>query len=166
MKAEELAIVASLIRGQRHGALGTLRDGAPFVSMVAYTAEPDFGGLLLHLSRLAPHTRHLVADPRASLLICEPDDGRADVQTLARITLVGAAMPISQEEHAAAREHYLARLPAAAPLFDFPDFSLFRLAPQEARYVGGFARAYTLTPAHLRQAAQIIATESTEDIEG
>ena len=155
MKTEELAIVANLIRGQRYGALGTLREGAPFVSMVAYAAEPDFGGLLLHLSRLAPHTRQILADPRASLLICERDDGREDVQTLARITLVGAATPISRDEHAQARERYLARLPAAAPLFDFPDFWLFRLAPQEARYVGGFARAYTLTPAHLRQAAEI-----------
>ena len=89
------------------------------------------------------------------LLICEPDDGREDVQTLARITLSGAATPIPPEEHAQARERYLARLPAAAPLFDFPDFGLFRLVPQEARYVGGFARAYTLTPAHLRQAAQL-----------
>ena len=155
MKAEELAIVANLIRGQRHGALGTLREGAPFVSMVAYAAEPDFGGLLLHLSRIAPHTRQILADPRAWLLICEPDDGREDVQTLARITLSGAATPIPPEQHAQARERYLARLPAAAPLFDFPDFGLFRLVPQEARYVGGFARAYTLTPAHLRQAAQL-----------
>ncbi|HEX9371172.1 MAG TPA: pyridoxamine 5'-phosphate oxidase family protein [Roseiflexaceae bacterium] len=175
MLSEELAIVANLICGQRQAALGTLRDpstgseqnGAPFVSMVAYAAEPDFGGFLLHLSRLAPHTRHLLAAPQAALLICEPDDGREDVQTLARITLAGPAAPIAagSPEHAAARARYLARLPAAAPLFDFPDFALFRLAPAEARYVGGFARAYTLTPEHLRQAARLQATEGTERTE-
>ena len=61
MNTEELSVIAALIRSQRVAALGTLRDDCPFVSMVAYAAEPDFGGLLLHLSRLAAHTRHLLA---------------------------------------------------------------------------------------------------------
>jgi putative heme iron utilization protein len=156
MKTEELATIAHLIRSQRQAALGTL-SGAPFVAMVAYAAEPDFGGFLLHLSRLAAHTGHLLADQRAALLICERDDDRDDVQTLARITLVGAAtsIPAASAEYTTARERYLARLPAAAPLFDFPDFVLFRLVPSEARYIGGFARAYTLTPEHLKQAARL-----------
>lgn len=156
MKSEELQSIARLISGQRVAALGTAREDGPFVSMVAYAAEPGFGGFLLHLSRLAPHTRQLLATPQSSLLICEPDDGRDDPQTLARITLVGAAAPIPADSSAydAARACYLARLPSAAPLFEFPDFALFRLVPSEARYVGGFARIYTLTADHLRQAAQ------------
>jgi heme iron utilization protein len=164
MNSEELAIIATLIRSQRVAALGTLRDEYPFTSMVAYAAEPDLGGLLLHLSRLAPHTRHLLAHQQATLLIHEQDDGRDDPQTLARITLLGAATPVAAESaaYASARACYLERLPAAAPLFDFPDFALFRFVPSEARYIGGFARAYTLTPAHLNQAARFLATESTE----
>ena len=157
MNAEELAIIATLIRSQRVAALGTLRDDSPFVSMAAYAAEPDFGGLLLHLSRLAPHTKHLLTHPRVALLIHERDDERDDAQTLARITLVGAATPIAAESaaYAAARACYLTRLPEAATLFDFPDFALFRFVPSEARYIGGFARAYTLTALHLRQASQV-----------
>ena len=155
MKHEELAIIAALIREQRQAALGTLHEQAPFVSMAAYAAEPDFGGVLLHLSRLAPHTRHLLAAPTASLLICEGDDGRDDVQTLARITLIGEARPLdpASAEYTHARACYLARLPAAEMLFALPDFLLFRFVPREARYVGGFARIYTLTPEHLRAAS-------------
>jgi putative heme iron utilization protein len=155
MKQEELALIAGLLRDQRQAALGSLRAGAPFVSMVGYASEPDFGGFLLHLSRLAPHTGQLLADVRASLLICQPDDGRDDIQTLARITLVGTVAPVAEAELATARDLYLARLPAAAPLFEFPDFALFRLVPDEARYIGGFARIFTLTAEHLRQAALI-----------
>jgi heme iron utilization protein len=159
MKPEELAPIAALIRDRRQAALGTLRDGAPYVSMVAYVAEPEFSGFLLHLSRLAPHTRHLLDDPRASLLICDQDDGRDDVQTLARITLAGSVALLAPQhpDYGAARARYLARLPAAAPLFDFPDFAIYRLVPDEARYVGGFARAYTLTVEHLRQASLVAA---------
>lgn len=155
MKSEELALVAALLRGQRQAALGTLSGGAPFTSMVAYVAEPDFGGVLLHLSQLAPHTRHLLVDSRASLLISESDDGRDDVQTLARITLVGAATPLAEPEYATARELYLARLPASAPLFEFPDFALFRLVPDEARYIGGFGRVFSLSVEQLRQASRL-----------
>ena len=153
MITEELAIVAALLRNQRQAALGTLRDGAPFVSMVAFAAEPDFGGVLLNLSRLAPHTAQLLSDPAASLLICESDDGRDDVQTLARITLLGAAAPLPETERAAGQALYLDRLPAAAQLFELPDFALFRFVPREARYIGGFARAFSLTAERLRQAA-------------
>jgi putative heme iron utilization protein len=158
MNSEELAIIAALIRGQRLAALGTLRDDSPFASMVTYAAEPDFGGILLHLSRLAPHTKHLLAHPQAALLIHERDDGRDDPQTLARITLIGTAAPIAAESatYAAARACYLERLPAATPLFDFPDFGLFRFAPSEARYIGGFARIYSMTAEHLRRAAQTL----------
>jgi putative heme iron utilization protein len=171
MQTEELTSIATLIRSQRIAALGTLRNPSthstssgqaspgrsdgPFVSMVAYAAEPDFGGWLLHLSRLAAHTKQLLAAPQSSLLICEVDDERDDPQTLARITLVGTAalIPTESATYAAARDCYLARLPAAEPLFDFPDFALFRFVPSEARYVGGFARAFTLTPVQLNQAA-------------
>lgn len=166
MLTDELHAVAALLRGQRQAALGTLADGAPAVSMVAFAAEPSFGGVLLHLSGLAAHTRQLLAEPRCSLLIAEPDDGRDDVQTLARLTLScrAAAIPRDTPEYDAARATYLARLPAAELLFGFGDFGLFRLVPDGARYVGGFARAYTLTPEHLRQAAAL-ATEGTESTE-
>jgi hypothetical protein len=162
VKNDELHIIARLILGQRTAALGTLRDGAPFVSMVAYAPEPHFEGFLLHLSTLSPHTQHLAANPRASLLIVERDDDRDDPQTLARVTLIGevALLEKASPEYTVAQQRYLARLPASAMLFDFPDFSLYRLMLREARYIGGFARAYTLTPERLR--AAYLATQGTE----
>ena len=155
MLVDELVLVANLVRGQRQAALATIHNGLPNVAMVGYAAEPDFGAVLLYLSRLAAHTRHLLADPAAALLIAEPDDRRDDVQTLARITLSGVAQPIEpgSAAFAAGQACYLARLPAAEMLFSLPDFVLFRVVPREARYVGGFGRIYTLTPALLRQAA-------------
>ena len=156
MKQEELQIIATLIRTQRHAALGTLRDGAPFVSMVAYAVQPTFDSFLLHLSQLSPHTKQLQADPRASLLITESDDDREDVQTLARITLLGSVAIVDKDsaDYESARTCYLKRLPASEMLFTFADFALYRLVPTEVRYIGGFARAFTLTPDHLRAASQ------------
>ncbi len=158
MLQDELPLVARLVRGQRVASLGTLADGAPFVSLVAYTVEDNLCSYLLHLSDLSPHTRHLRADPRAALLIAEPETPTTDdVQTLARITVSGTVALVAKDmpEYAIGRERYLARHPAAAMLFDFADFNLYRLTASGARYIGGFARAYTLTVDHLRQAAAL-----------
>lgn len=150
-----LTQVASLIRAQRWAALATLSEGMPFGSMVAYVSEAGFQGFLLHLSRLAAHTRHLHANPQACLVIGEQDDGRDDPQTLARLSIEGqvAVLPREDPRYHAARDLYLAKLPESSPLFDFSDFSLYRLIPHRARYVGGFARAYTLDAAQLAAAA-------------
>lgn len=158
MDAVDRAALADLVRGQRQAALGTLADGAPFVSMALYAlAEPEAGAacvFLIHVSRLAPHTRHLEADPRASLLICQPNTGAGDPQALPRVTIQATAQVIPRESaaYAAGRAAYLARFPQAEMLFTFPDFALFRLDPRAARYVGGFAKAFSLDAEQLQQA--------------
>lgn len=145
-----------LLLAQRWAALATLGEqGEPLASMVAYVVEPELGGLLLHVSRLAAHTGNLLARPAASLVVGESDPGAGDPQQLARLTLAvrAAVIPRDSDTYARARALYSARLPDAQRLFDFPDFVLFRLALGEARYVGGFARAFTLTVEDLRRAA-------------
>lgn len=155
MEIHDQAAVACLIRSQRWAALATLKQGAPFASLVAYAPEPDFSAFVLHLSRLAPHTQHLLGDPRASLAISEPDVGGGDPQGLARLTVQGVVEEILRDgdEYAAARGLYLERLPEAEQLFSFSDFVLFRLVAEEARYIGGFARIYSLSAAQLRAAS-------------
>ena len=145
-----------LLLEQRWAALGTLNDkGSPSVSFVAYVPEPDFAGFFIHVSRLAEHTRCLLARPRAALGISVPDSGQGDPQMLARVNLqcLVAVIQRGTPEYAAARAHYLTRLPQAEQLFGFEDFVLMRLQPEEARYIGGFARAYCLTAEQLRQLA-------------
>jgi putative heme iron utilization protein len=153
VRDEDLELITRLLRVQRWGALATLEaDGAPYASAVAFAAEPEFAGFLLHLSRLAPHTGNLLADPRASLVVSDMDTGTGDPQTLPRVSLMGKVEIINREAagFAAAKACYLSRLPTAEPLFEFPDFLLFRLVPSEARFVGGFARARRLDAAALR----------------
>lgn len=150
MQQADRAALRVLIEGYRQAALGTVDGGAPFVSMVLYALEPRAGAapaLLIHVSGLSAHTRHLRADPRASLLVMQPDMGDGDPQALPRVTLQCLAAPLTADDpgFTAARAAYLARLPFQEYLFAFPDFTLFRLDVQSARYVAGFARAFSLT---------------------
>lgn len=158
MNNDERIRLRQLLSEQRWAALATLADdGAPSVSFVAYVPEPDFAGILIHVSRLAAHTRYLLARPRVALGISAPDSGQGDPQLLARVGIHGAVsvIPCGTPEHLTARAHYLTRLPQAEQLFGFEDFVLLRLQPEEARYVGGFARAYSLSGEQLRQLAAL-----------
>jgi putative heme iron utilization protein len=143
-----------LVRGRKVAALGTLHDGGPFVSMAPYAVSPDGTRFYLHVSRLARHTRDMLADPRVCLLVMEGEEREKAPQALARVTIEGNAeeLPPDAAGYDAARAYYLARLPQSRALFDLDDFSVFAIAPVSARFVGGFARAFTLTPEDLAAA--------------
>ncbi len=156
MEISEMKALARLIRGRRWAALATYGDGAPMASMVAYAVEGEFSGFLLHLSRLSAHTRNLLGSPQASIAISEPDSARVrDPQTLGRVSIQGEArtIPSDSPEYARARALYEERFPDSSPLFEFEDFLLFRFVPREARYVGGFARAFTVSREELKESA-------------
>lgn len=144
--------IRELVQRQRWAALATQGDTGPIASQVAYRMESDFSGFLLHLSRLAAHTRALLRHDAVSLSISEPDDGRADPQTLARVTLFGRASVIDPRgpTYPPARQLYLERFPVAARLFELADFRLIRVAIVKARYVGGLGAARTIDAATLR----------------
>lgn len=146
MNAEQAGKLRELLRGQEVGALGTLHRGEPFVSMVPYALLPQ-GELVIHVSRLATHTKDMLAHGAVSVLVL--DERRADVppQALARATVQGKAQPCAPGDalYEAARQAYLGRFPLSEDMFGFADFSLFLIAPRSLRYVGGFAQAWSVT---------------------
>jgi hypothetical protein len=156
MNLQEQQLMADLIRNRHWAALATQGPEGPEASWVAYVPEADFGGFLLHLSTLAAHTRNLLANPRAGLAISEPERDGEDPQTLARVMIQGriVVLPRNSEDYQKAAWHYQEQLPGSAPRLEFGDFLLLRLTPARIRFVGGFARAYTLDDTALRAAAQ------------
>ncbi len=93
---EEHEQLRALIAGQRQAALATLHQGRPAISMVTYAQDPD-GNFLLHLSALAQHTSDLLARPELALLICEPDTGARNPQTLQRLSIEGRALLLKRD---------------------------------------------------------------------
>jgi hypothetical protein len=154
--------VTRLILAQRWAAIATNDEGAPLASMVAYAPEPGLRGLLLFISQLAAHTRNLLASGGTSLAITAPDTGEGDPQMLPRVSLQGRVTPIPRDapDFAEAATRYVARFPASERRFQLGDFVMFRFVPEEARYVGGFARATTYTGAQLREAAEELETRA------
>ncbi|HJS39724.1 MAG TPA: pyridoxamine 5'-phosphate oxidase family protein [Burkholderiales bacterium] len=152
MNSGDTAALARLLRGARLAHLGTLRQGAPLVSMTLFLAAPGFDAFYVHVSRLAWHTQDMATDARVALSIAETDDARADPFTLARVTIRGEVAQLGED--AALQRAWLARFPAQAVNFTLADFSFWRLAPREARFVAGYGRIHNLSAADLAAASR------------
>lgn len=139
-------LARSLLRRSRQGALATLMagTGAPYCSLVNVASAPD-GAPILLISRLAVHTRNILADPRVSLMLDERAAG--DPLEGARIMLAGVAEQAEGDVAANLRQRYLNVHPSADVFVNFADFSFFRIAPTGAHLVAGFGRINDLAPA-------------------
>jgi putative heme iron utilization protein len=135
----------TLLREGRSGALATLMAGSgnPYCSLVNVATAFD-GAPILLISRLALHTKNILADARVSLMLDERKEG--DPLQGARVMLTGRA---EQTGDADIRRRYLARQPDASTFVDFPDFAFYRVALSGAHLVAGFGRIVDLKPADI-----------------
>ena len=138
-------LARSLLRRSRQCALATLmaRSGDPYCSLVNVASHADASPILL-ISRLALHTRNLLADGRVSLMLDERAAG--DPLEGARIMLAGRAEEAVGEAATILRRRYLNAHPSAEAFVDFKDFSFFRIAPTGLHLVAGFGRIIDLEP--------------------
>jgi putative heme iron utilization protein len=135
----------TLLREARSGALATLMTGSgdPYCSLVNVATAAD-GSPLLMISRLAVHTKNILADPRASLMLDERRAG--DPLEGARVMLMGSVQA-TDDPHA--RRRYLDRQPEAKMFAGFGDFAFYRMRLKGAHLVAGFGRIVDLASADL-----------------
>jgi len=147
------ADIRALLAQRRSCFLATSGEGGPECSMAPFALHD--GALLLHLSALARHRANIERSPTIGLMICALEQSDASPLALPRLSMQGAVSPVPDADLAAARAAYLRRIPDAEPLFSFADFRLFRFAPEQIHWVGGFGQARKLDSQqwHLIQAA-------------
>jgi putative heme iron utilization protein len=123
----------------RIGSLSTVsrkQPGFPFGSVMPYGLD-DHGHPIFLISTMAMHTQNVQADPRASLLVTQPD-AAGDPLGASRVTLLGNVLLVPEPEVAQARQLYLARYANSKYWVDFEDFSFHRMDVVDVYYVGGF----------------------------
>lgn len=110
--------------------------------MVGFAPDEE-GRPLFVFSGMSSHTQDLLADPRCSLTVAAKEfKGAAD----GRVNLMGTCKRLRDEgEIAKAREIYLKKHPGAFWV-NFGDFFFYRQEVEAIRFVGGFARAGSVSP--------------------
>ena len=130
----------TLVDAATTGTLSTVAldpAGYPFGSVVSYGLD-DTGDPLFVISQLAEHTRNLLGDPRASLLVAERHVEGTDPLAVGRVTLVGDATPVAAADQDAAVAVVASRVPAVAGYAGYGDFQCYRMRVRASRWVGGF----------------------------
>ena len=141
---DPVRIAVDLIRTARAGSLATVEAGQPFASLVTPASAGD-RTLLMLLSGLSPHTRHLRAERRCAIMVAgAPTD--ANPQTAPRLSLSGTAVP---EPDPAMKQRWIALHPYAAFYAGLGDFQLWRFTAEAGQFVGGFAMARRFVAADL-----------------
>ncbi len=112
-------------------------------------APDEAGRPIFIFSGMSSHTQDILANPKCSVTIAAKEfKGAAD----GRVNLMGTCQLIkTDEERQQAKETYLKKHPDAFWV-DFGDFNWFRLEVEKVRFVGGFARAGSVTAEEYRQA--------------
>ena len=132
------------LRAHRYGMLSTISralEGYPFGSVTPFVLDAQARPVIF-VSRLAEHTRNINADPRVSLLVYERGEPDGDVQSSARVTLMGKTCAIRHADGIS--ERYLRYFPAARGYLEL-DFDFYRIEPVTLRVVAGFGKIHWIS---------------------
>lgn len=120
-------------------------NGAPFASYAPFAIGDEC--LYVLISDIAVHARNLQANPLASVLILEDEDSAGELFARQRVNYQMAVEQLEQDSsewHAGVNTLHQRLGKRILNLSTLEDFKLFRLTPQQGRFVKGFARAYQL----------------------
>lgn len=135
--------ITSLLANTHIGFLATQGEQTPETSMAPYTIFQ--GDVVLHLSSLAKHSKNIKKNAHVGFMICSPETTADSPLALARLSFTGILQAVPEQDKQGYQQAYLANIPDAAPLFSFPDFTLYRLNTQSIFWVGGFGQARTVS---------------------
>src|SRR5688572_14010364 len=119
-----------LMLQESFGVLSTISvdvEGYPFGSVTPYCADAQCRPVI-YVSRIAQHTRNILADSRVSLTVLENPRNSEDVQAQGRLTLIARAAPVAPGDSATS-DRYFRYFPSARQYDRTHDFAFFRLEP-------------------------------------
>jgi len=128
---------------QSFGVLSTISldvPGYPFGSVTPYCADRQCRPVI-YISRIAQHTRNILADSRVSLTVFDSNGDSDDIQARGRLTCIADARPLGAEEEDV-RERYFRYSPSARQYAQTHDFEFFWLDLVRLRFIGGFGQIY------------------------
>jgi hypothetical protein len=156
-----LELLIDLLHSASDAALAThstTLDGFPFSSAVPLVVDEQHRPIFL-ISGLAEHTRNLIANPKASLMVAK----QLGEGEMARVSLIGEIHPVEVDPLFVKR--YLRYQPHAERFLQLGDFRFHRLDPIRILTVGGFAKASWLDGERLRDAHQVSLAKESKLIE-
>lgn len=145
---DAIRVARTLLRTSRVASLATLDpNGYPYSTVTNLAVEPD-GTPFFYTAGLTLQARNIDHDDRIALTVAETS---TDVMTTPRLTLVGRAVLVSEDEQADLKQRYIERYPKGKLYLALRDSRLYRLEIEGVQLNGGPARnANDVKPHDLR----------------
>jgi len=120
-------------------------DGTPYISMTPYAIDRNSGRVVLQVSALAPHAKHMRDDPRVSLLMIATEVTDADTAP-PRVTLEGRAefLVHGSPEWQSGRAAFVERFPDIGSIVALLDFDFVALSLHAVRQTSGFGTSRSM----------------------
>jgi hypothetical protein len=150
-----LRLLRHLLADTRLLSVAVVVAGEPLAGVVPFLAAPDFGSLVVHVSRLARHTRGLEAGAAWSGALQQADHADLDALAVPRLILSGRVEETAPDEADALAAAWAERFPSAAMTLALGDFRFRRLRVASGRLIAGFAQAAGVSPRVLAEAAAL-----------
>lgn len=145
MRSDALLDARNLVRKTDVGVISTLSHnlrGYPFGSVSPYFLD-SAGRAIFYISDIAQHAKNLSHDTRMSLTVFTQKE-QGDQNAHGRVTLVGDAAKVSDDEQDALKAQYVRMYPAAKQYEEAHDFHIWRMDIARVRYIGGFGKIFWL----------------------
>jgi len=137
VQSEVLAEIKKLVESKNTLQLATVNEhGKPNASYAPFVCCDD--GYYILISEMAMHTKNILVNPKASLMIIEDESEADNLHSRKRLTLDATALLVSHET--------IDRLgDTVNTLVQLSDFHLIHLQPKQGLYVKGFGKAYPVS---------------------
>lgn len=123
-------------------------EGYPFGSVTPFCLDRQ-GRVVILVSDLAQHTKNILNDNKVSMTLAADAEKGSDVQAHARLTYIGQAKTIPQDELDQVKMRYVRYLPRAGQYFEAHSFTFYRIEMVKGRFIGGFGKIFWLEPDEL-----------------
>jgi putative heme iron utilization protein len=138
--------------------LSSLKEnGSPNISYAPFTKDEQ-GNYYIFISQLAAHTQDLLINPQVSIMLSEDEQDVRQIFARTRVSYDCHVETVDPSEMI-----YVDMLDQMQNQFgkvlellrSLPDFILFRLVPEQGRFVMGFGQAYDLAGEGLQELQQV-----------
>lgn len=135
--------------------------GYPFGSVIPYCLDRQ-GRPVMLISRIAQHTKNILANPKVSLIVTEGDAD--DAQTVGRMTCLGDVIKAVEDDVDTA-ERYYRYFPQSRDYHKTHDFDFYYIDLVRVRYIGGFGKIHWVEKEDFLLSNPFNATEETRIVE-
>ena len=126
--AEALALLRTLIAGQRLAVLATQGPEYPYTSLVAVRADDGLRHVFFTTTRATRKFHYLATEPRVSMLVDSRSDDDLDFHGAVAATAVGTARALEGDERDAQLAAFVVRHPHLRGFASAPSSALVELA--------------------------------------